>query len=72
MVTLVMMMILMMMMMMMMIEDCSHELLNIHYLSLGADVLDQLSRMRQQLQTERKRVESDLKKEQVHVNVLRK
>lgn len=34
-------------------------------LILGADVLNQLARMRQQLQTERKRVETDLRKEEV-------
>ena len=34
---------------------------------LGADVLSQLARMRQQLQSERQRVESDLNREQVQI-----
>jgi hypothetical protein len=38
-------------------------------LSSGADVLNQLARMRQQLQSERKRVETDLQKEETEPKI---
>jgi len=36
-------------------------------LSLGAELLNQLARMKQRLQSERRRVETDVSREQVHL-----